>query len=353
MIRKYGIDAYLLMEKYPRENTDPKNFEKNLSNYPEWIEFWDNHSHNWKFEIIKKMRKYDLIQSSTELPIFSLFSRKPNISFATGSDIIELAHQNNIKGFLLRTAYKKSKLVIFPGLYMYDSIKKLKIKRAIFIPPIWDYNKFHSEENNKFNSEENNKSEFTIFHPTGHTWHSKRNDIFIKAFVKFVKIYPNVHLIMINRGSDFQKSKMILEKENILDKVTIIPKAVPQYNLIEYYNKSDVVVDQFLVDSTGLIGQEAMACEKPLIQLVNEELYQKFYSEIPPILNASNEKQIYDKLVLLKEDASLAKNIGIKSREWLLKYHDTEKIIKKYIYLYQAIADNVSFKTLKNEIQKY
>ena len=158
---------------------------------------------------------------------------------------------------------------------------------------------------------------------------------------------------MINRGSDFQKSKMILEKENILDKVTIIPKAVPQYNLIEYYNKSDVVVDQFLVDSTGLIGQEAMAYEKPLIQLVNEELYQKFYSEIPPILNASNEKQIYDKLVLLKENASLAKNIGIKSREWLLKYHNTEKIIKKYIYLYQAIADNVSFKTLKNEIQKY
>ena len=154
-IREYGIDAHLLMEKYPMKSNDPLHFENNLSDYPEWIEFWNNKSYNWKYQIIKKMRKFDLVQSLTELPIFTLFSGKPNISFTTGSDIIELAHENNIRGFLLRLAYKKSKLIIFPGLYMYNSIRKLKIKNALFIPPLWDYEKFYlqstyEKENSKF-----------------------------------------------------------------------------------------------------------------------------------------------------------------------------------------------------------
>jgi glycosyltransferase involved in cell wall biosynthesis len=343
-IREHGIDAHLLMEKYPKKSQDPLYFENNLLDYPEWIEFWDNKNWNWKYQIIKKMRRFDLIQSSTELPIFSLFSEKPNISFTTGSDIIELAQENSIRGFLLRLAYRKSKLVIFPGLYMYKSIKKLKIKNALFIPPLWDYNKFYSQD-----VHQNKESKFTIFHPTGHTWHQKGNNIFMKAFVRISKNYPKVHLIMVKRGDDFQKSKMILDKENLQDKVTIILDTIPQNKIKEYYNKSDVIVDQFVLGSTGLIGQEAMACEKPLIQFIDEELHKKFYPEIPPIMNASTEEQIYEKLVQLIEDDSLGRKIGKRSREWLLKYHDIEKIMKKYIFIYNAVNDKMKFpKILEN-----
>jgi len=343
-IREYGVNAHLLMEKYPIISSDPKQFESNLIDYPSWIKFWDNRNRNWKFQIIREMRNFDLIQSSTELPIFGLFSGKSNISFATGSDIIELAQKNTIKGRLLRIAYRKSKAVIFSGPYMYDSIKKIKIKKALFIPQIWDFGKF---SNNKY---EISKSEFIIFHPTSHIWKTKGNDIFIKSFIQLAKKYPQIHLQLIRRGIDFQKTEKLLKEKNMEKRITIIPNVVSQNKLIEYYNKSNVIVDQFKVGSTGLIGLEAMACEKPLIQFINEDLYKKFYQEMPPILNANTEEKICVKLSELIEDNMLCKKIGKRSKEWLMKYHSNEKTIKKFIYVYDAIYNNTNILEIKDHI---
>ena len=61
------------MENNPKRSSDPKStieFEGNK--YPEWIKFWD-WKKNWKFEIIKTMRKYDIISAATELPMLALF----------------------------------------------------------------------------------------------------------------------------------------------------------------------------------------------------------------------------------------------------------------------------------------
>jgi len=341
LLRKKGFLADLLTNKSSKKYDDPKAFDENLKEYPDWIKFWDNSKWNWKYEIIRMMRKYDLIQASTELPIFSLISAKPYVVFTTGSDIIELAHKNSIKGFFLREAYKKAKVLIFSGPYMYPSIVKLNLKKALFLPLLWDYEKFSPSE-----KKSDDETKFTIFHPTGHRWDQKRNDIFLRAFIRLANERNNVRLIMVKNGPDFQKSKKILEQKNLRGKLTIIPNPIPQKNMKFYYDQADVVVDQFVVGSTGLIGQEAMACEKPLIQFVNEELYQKFYPEVPPIMNASTEKQIYEKLVQLIEDRSLGRKLGKKSREWLLKYHDVEKIIKKYICVYHSVYNKMNFEKI-------
>ena len=76
-LRKNSINADLLMENNPKRSSDPKStieFEGNK--YPEWIKFWD-WKKNWKFEIIKTMRKYDIISAATELPMLALFSLTP------------------------------------------------------------------------------------------------------------------------------------------------------------------------------------------------------------------------------------------------------------------------------------
>ena len=187
------------------------------------------------------MRNYDLIQSSTELPIFTMFSGKPFISYTTGSDIIELAHQNNLKGFLLRRAYKQSKIVVFAALYMYPSIEKLKIRNSIFLPILWDYEKFsQSNENNV----ENEK--MIIFHPTRHDWAVKGNDRLMKAYVKLAHKRNDVHLITINHDIDAKKSLQILKDGNIEGKYTILPKSLTQNELQEYYQKIDVVADDYV-----------------------------------------------------------------------------------------------------------
>lgn len=346
LLRKNGFYVDLLARKDSQITEDPKFLDKDLTDYPEWIEFWNGKKSGWKLQILKIMRKYDLIQASTELPIFAYTSGKPFISFTTGADIVKLANEKSVKGILLKMAYKKSRVLIFPAPYLYKYVKKLKIKRSVFLPLLWDYEKFQS------NIEFKKNEKFTIFHPTNHVWYYKKNDRFLKAFVKFSKENKRAHLILINRGPDFEKSLKILEKPITKEQVTILPQTLPQSELVNYYHKSDVIVDQFGVGSTGLIGQEVMACGKPLMQYIDDSLYEKFYSEKPPILNAQSEDEIYQKLSSLVNDPSLGKQIGKKSQEWILKHHNHEKIIQKYIYLYNTINDKVEFNKIQETLSE-
>jgi len=343
-LREEGLMIDLLLRDNPKETEDPKFLDKELEYYPKWISFFEMRG-NWKWNVIKFMKKYDLIQASTEFPIFSLFSGKPYVAFATGSDIIELAHKNSLKGILLRWAYHKAKAVIFPGPYMFEYVKILKLKNAIFIPFPWDYTKFFPIKNIV---KENQK--FTIFHPTNHFWRQKRNDIFLKAFVKFAIKYKNIELILINRGPDFEKSLKFLNNKVSKNQITIIPSSIPQSELNNFYNKADVVVDQFFVGTTGLIGQEAMACGKPLIQYADKELYKKFYPEAPPILDARNEEQVFHHLCKLYEDHDLVSKVGNQSREWIIKNHDVKKIIKKYVFVYKSISEGIDIQTIKEQL---
>ena len=343
-LREQEVMIDLLMRKNPKQTEDPKFFDNEINDYPKWIKFFEMRG-KWKWNVIKIMKKYDLIQASTEFPIFSLFSGKPYVAFATGSDIIELAHTNSLKGILLRWAYRRAKVVIFPGPYMFDYVKKLKLKNAIFIPLPWDYSKFFPIKN--FVKE---NQRFTVFHPTNHFWRQKRNDILLNAFIKFAYKHKNVELILIKRGPDFEKSLKVLEKKVSKDQITIIPCTIPQSDLNNFYNNADVIVDQFFVGTTGLIGQEAMASGKSLIQYADKELYERFYSVPPPILDARDEEQVYHQLCSLYEDRDLNSRIGKKSREWMMKHHNIQKIIKKYVFVYKSINEGIDIQTIRDQL---
>jgi len=343
LLRTKGIEADLLMKKNDLIVHDPRSLD-GMIEYPEWIRFWDGTKRNWKLKIVSIMKKYDIIHASTELPIFALFSRKPYIAMTTGDDIVELAHKRSIKGILLKCAYKKAMVVVYTGTYMYPSVIKLKLKNALFIPLLWSYEKFNPRQSNRIDEK------LTIFHPTNHYWKDKGNDIFLKAFVKLAKTNDKIHLITINRGRDFKRSLEILNVPELKGRFTILPETLPHNQLPQIYANVDVIADQFIAGSLGLIGQEAMASEKPLISYVDTELYQKIYGDIPPILNAKTEKEVYDFLVQLSSDTTMLNKIGNESRKWLLKHHNPDTIIEKYIYLYSALLDGLDYREIKGRI---
>ena len=343
LLRNHKIDAELLLKKNPISTEDPMLLDKELKSYPKWIKFWGKK--NWKYQIVKLMRQYDVIHASTELPIFANFSMRPFIAQVTGADIAKLAREKSLKGILLNIAYKRAKIVIFPAPHYYKYVKKLKLKNAIFLPMLWDYEQFKPQ----IQKSQSSKT-FLIFHPTNQNWGYKKNFIFLMAFKKLAKKYDNIHLITIDRGPDKNKMKKLLNESYLKTKITILPETLAQAELIDYYNKADVIVDQFGVGSSGLIGQEAMSCEKPLIQYLDKELYKKFYSEIPPILNSKTEEEVYSNIERLIKNPDLGIEIGKRSREWIIHHHNHEKIIKKYAYLYNSIISKVKFKEIQKTI---
>lgn len=344
LLRKEGIDADLLMQKFPSSVQDPKLFEKEMKEYPSWIRFWDNHSKNWKIEVIRIMREYDLIHALTELPIFAMLSYKPYVAFPTGDDINELAFKRTLKGILLRFAYKRAKVVTYAGPYMHESVKRLKLKNAIFIASPWDYTKF------KPNFKTNKNKKCTFFHPTNQVWKSKRNDIFLKAFSRLCEERDDIHLILINRGVDFQKSLSLLDNLKCRGKYEILPSTVSQNEMPELYNNTDFIIDAFTGGSIGLIGQEAMASAKPLISYIDRDLHQLLYGSIPPILSCRTEDEILSVLRNAADNKYDCVEIGVRSREWILKHHDSNTQIKKFVLIYESIMNGLDIESIRKKI---
>ncbi len=349
-LRLKDIDAELLMEKNPPLVGDPRKFDFTLNEkFPSWIYFYDKQNTSWKFEIIKKMRekKYDLIHSYVELPIFSYLSRKPFIAQTQGSDFRELAFTNSLKGFLLRRAYKKAKLVLLGQADHTKLISKLKLNNCIFFPYLWDTDFFVPKKIDHKLVE----GKFVIFHPTRQDWNGKKNHILIKGFAKFVKNNSDAVLVMLNFGPDSNKTNELILKLGIKNNVKIINQRLDKNTLLEYYNRSDVVADQFGISgSIGATALEAMSCKKPILISVDNELHDKIYHDKIPAMQVINPTDVSNELEILK-DAKKRNEVGEKSRDWVLRNHSPDVVIGKLKMIYENIMNDTKIDEIRGKLR--
>ena len=345
-LRKNSINADLLMENNPKRSSDPKStieFEGNK--YPEWIKFWD-WKKNWKFEIIKTMRKYDIISAATELPMLALFSLKPYVAIATGSDMNFLSQTNSLRGILLRCAYKRAKIVVYVCPSSYLRTKQLKLKNSVFLPNYRDFTGFESTLAKKA------KNKFIIFHPSLQDWFIKKNFIFFEAAAKICKKYDNVSIICVNHGIDAEKSKKMVKESNLEEKCEFLPSTLDQNELKKYYQMCDIVVDQFgFTGAFGVIALETLYQGIPLIGYIKKDIFKDLYGEIPPILGGETVEEVYDAIEKLIIDKEFFDDIGNKSKLWMKKYHSEEIIMGKYMDLYKMVYEKRDSKDIINHLK--
>lgn len=347
-LRKDGINVDLLIPKNPSPTSDPLIFDPSLNgNYPEWIIFYDKKKRSWKQDIIRIMRnkKYDLIHAHVELPIFAYIARRPFIAHVLGSDIRELSFENSLKGWLLRRAYKRAKAIFFYEPLDPSLLNKLKLKTGIHMPVMWDTSFFKPTTIEKNELE----GKFSIIHPANLDWRLKGNDILIKGFAKFVKNYSNSILLIVDRGIDSEKTKNLVNSLKINDYVQYIKGPLSYSDLLNYYNKVDVVADQFFLDGIGSIGAETFSCEKPLLTYCTEETYGDLYPEPPPAVNAHTPEEILKQLELL-QNKEFRNKVGKKGREWITKYRSPELISKKIIQVYEMVLKGEKIEKIREAV---
>ena len=347
-LREKGISADLYMEKNPYRASDPKSVGKLDGEYPDWIKFYDTRK-NWKRNLVSTMRKYDLISAATELPIFAQFSLKPFVAVATGSDLHLLAHSKSFKGILLRMGYKRAKVLVYNLPTHLESVKKLKLKNAVFLPLFKEFEALDANEisNRKI------KDKFVFFHPTSQRWEIKKNHLFLKAFVRLTKSYDNVFLILINHGEDADKAIDFLSNAGIDDKFKILPGTLIQKEMLEQYHSCDAVVDQFGVGAFGFIGLEVLNIGKPFVCYIRKNVYETLYGEVPPVLSSNNEDGIYNILQDLVERKELCKKLSFNSQKWMQKFHSPDSLITKYIKLYEMVYDGKKIDEISEAIKFY
>jgi glycosyltransferase involved in cell wall biosynthesis len=104
---------------------------------------------------------------------------------------------------------------------------------------------------------------------------------------------------------------------------------------MNWYLKADVVVDQLLCGTFGMLSVEAMAMGKPVITYIRDDLKSTYPGQLP-IVSASPdtlESTLEDLIV----NSQKRRTLGQQGRYYVEKYHDVRAVTKKLIEIYKKI----------------
>ncbi|MCG2825017.1 MAG: glycosyltransferase family 4 protein [Thermoplasmatales archaeon] len=114
---------------------------------------------------------------------------------------------------------------------------------------------------------------------------------------------------------------------------------MPNSDVREWLNASDIVVDQLLVGWHGALAVEAMALAKPVLCYMDKRWKEHpdcIYARDIPLMNTTP-ANIYDNLKLLLENPDLRNELGKRGREYVERVHDTRKVARQLIKIYRSL----------------
>lgn len=355
-LREIGVEANLLVDRTDFLTSNPS-WEEENSGSQDWIRYYrnvDRHSFrvgNWKIrvpyshrleqliDIISIAYKYDILQAYNYDVILCLSQpQKTYIAFCIGGDLNITAFQNNLVGFLLRQAYRRARYVLYSNINMIESVRKLNLTNALFMPLPINTEKYVPSDQPSLRKQLD--SEVILFSPTRHDWETKGNEKLLHAFAKLIRqLHYSVKLVLCSWGKDLDRSRTLCSDLGLEDHIVWQP-LMSKRELLKFYQAADIVLDQFNVRAFGLVTLEAMSCAKPVIVNYDKDFARECYQEIPPLWYAADNKDILHALTELIEDQERCKELGNKCREWVLKYHDRKQVAQRHLQLYLAILNS-------------
>lgn len=349
-LREAGVEADLLIDRTDFLTSNPSWEQEDLGSQS-WIRYYRNvdrhkckvggvkiqvpyfHRLEQLLDIMSISYKYDILQAYNYDVILCLSQpQKPYIAFCIGGDLNVTAFANSLVGFLLRQAYHRARYVLYSNINMIESVRKLNLKNAYFMPlPI---NTDRYVPSNQSDLRRQLGCEVLLFSPTRHDWATKGNDKFITALAKLVHQSPvKIKIILCQWGKDIERSRSLCSQLG-LDPYVIWHPLMPKRELIKFYQAADIVIDQFNVGAFGLVTLEAMSCAKPVIVGYNKNFARACYPELPPLQCAGGSEEILHTLRELIENPQHCEELGYKSREWVLKYHGRIQVAQRQLEFY-------------------
>ncbi|MGS0972992.1 MAG: hypothetical protein ACVCEJ_07155 [Candidatus Izemoplasmataceae bacterium] len=158
---------------------------------------------------------------------------------------------------------------------------------------------------------------------------------------EFKPYYPKnksvVKIVHAPSKRDVKGTKFVLDAINKL-KLNyqidfILVEGISNIEAKNIYKTADIIVDQLIVGTYGMLAIESMAYGKPTVCYMRQDLLD-FYEEPPPVYSA-NIYNIYGKLERLVMDYELRYILGKAGRKYVEKYHDAYDLAIKSIAIYQ------------------
>ncbi|MBM4133211.1 MAG: glycosyltransferase [Nitrospira sp.] len=283
---------------------------------------------------------YDLIQSYATEPIHAMLfaTGQPYVAFEHGT-MREIPFEASTTGRLLALAYRKANRVLITNPDVLAAAQRLGLTNFQFIPHPVDESKYRPCSSPLRGELMNrHQTDLILFAPSRHNWALKGNDLLLKAFARFTRQASRHRpiLILSDWGQEVDRSRALIESLGIGASILWTP---PQnkMKLIAYYNAADVVLDQFTLGVFGTVTPEAMACGKPVVMHFDRRAHEWCFAEMPPVVPAGTEDEIFTRLVELTDDPARRAAVGQTSREWVIKHHGWELVADRQIAIYREL----------------
>lgn len=348
------------------------------NNYPDWIHLdnrWDAFHFLKKRDktFIDELNKYDVVFLSELGVSLAPYLKGKTLFYATGSDLTTTPFPKNhtagyktLKsrlvweyiGLLQRRGIRASDVIITQPFFPFaNALKKLRVRSKkiskAYYPFLIDTTVIKKTSNPEQEIDSANlaalqRFNFTIFHPSRlvirksrklvETGHWKGNDNLFKAFAIFLSKYhvTDACIAMPDRvySTDASLAREIIQQLDIQKNVVWLtsptPEGFPRQKLLSFYSFADIVADEFATGWFGLVVLEGLACGKPTLCYVDEQVMEQLYPW-HPILSAKEPEAIADLIAKIYFDKMAAETIGKQSRIWIDTFHSFENGIKRYI----------------------
>jgi len=160
---------------------------------------------------------------------------------------------------------------------------------------------------------------------------------------EYIPHYPDPERLPVVMHAPSHKAKkgteiIVRTVKKLMDKYKFdfrLINGVEHSRLIELLRDSDILIDELTSGEYGLAAIEAMALGKPTINYIKPAI-KCLLPEDLPIVSATIETlpEVLDNLLT---DGHKRREIGIKSRAYVEKYHDAHKIAVQLVGIYEEL----------------
>ncbi|MDY6833876.1 MAG: glycosyltransferase family 4 protein [Chloroflexota bacterium] len=168
-----------------------------------------------------------------------------------------------------------------------------------------------------------------------------RQAVDLQQYTPFIPSRSNKKPVIVHAPSDknIKGTEYVVEAVASLEKdydlEFIMVHGVPHHQAKEIYQGSDIIVDQLLCGTHGVFAVESMAMGKPVICYIRDDLRDTYPQGLPVV--SANPENIYEQLKCLVENPDLRSELGQRGREYAEKHHDSLKIAKQLMDLYESL----------------
>lgn len=377
--RASAIDAHLFIDDDAEWNQLPESEDPSLiGGYPDWIHkgpyrrgvarLWPGAS-----PLIPLLASFDIVMVSGHGVRLAPFVAKPFVLYATGWDVTVAPFP--IRFFRRPKGAARRLAALVGGVWQRRGIRavreiwsqpfapfskalaRLDVPKAKIVPqyfPIMiDTDLFSHDPAARSSGDRDvrrlvDDHDFIVFHPSRmmmdasprfvETGQWKGNDRLLDGFAQFVREHPSARpaLVLIDRPTspDTERARAMIATLGIEKRVVWLKSETgygfDRHQLVRFYSIADVVVDEFGIGWFGSIVVEGLACARPVMCYVDEDVMRGLYPW-HPIVSPRTSAEIATALGQLYLDPSARRALGERGRAWVEEFHSFDGAAGRYV----------------------